>query len=155
MGLDMYLHSKRYISKYFDKDDTERAEAIQKLFPELADMTSSISESPVKEVRIEAGYWRKANQVHKWFVDNIQKGVDDCDSYSVEREQLEELKKLCQQVLDFRHLATDKLPPANGFFFGSDKIDEYYFQDIEHTITIIDRCLSLPSSWEFEYHSSW
>jgi hypothetical protein len=142
MGLDMYLHSKRYISKYFDKDDNERAEAIQKLFPELADMTSSISESPVKEVRIEAGYWRKANQVHKWFVDNIQKGVDDCDSYSVEREQLEELKKLCQQVLDFRHLATDK-------------IDEYYFQDIEHTITIIDRCLALPSSWEFEYHSSW
>lgn len=155
MGLDMYLHSKRYISKYFNKGDEELAGTIQKLFPELADMTSSISESPVKEVRIEAGYWRKANQVHKWFVDNIQKGVDDCDSYSVQREQLEELKKLCQQVLDFRHLATDKLPPANGFFFGSDKTDEYYFQDLEHTIKIIDRCLALPESWEFEYHSSW
>lgn len=155
MGLDMYLFGKRYVSKYFNKGDDERAEAIKKLFPELEEMTSSLSESPVKEVKIEAGYWRKANQVHKWFVDNVQSGSDDCGDYSVQREKLEELKKLCQQVLDFRHLATDKLPPQTGFFFGNDAIDEYYFQDIEHTIKIIDRCLALPESWEFEYHSSW
>ena len=22
--------------------------------------------------------WRKANAIHKWFVDNVQDGVDDC-----------------------------------------------------------------------------
>lgn len=155
MGLDMYLHGKRYVSKYFNKGDDKLAEAIAEHFPELADIKSSLDDSPIKELKIEAGYWRKANAIHKWFVDKIQKGVDDCGTYSIEREELEELKKLCQQVLDFRHLATDKLPPTTGFFFGSDKIDEYYFQDLEQTVAIIDKCLKLPTSWEFEYHSSW
>lgn len=155
MGLDMYLHGKRYMSKYFNKGDDKLAESIAEHFPELAGIKSSLDDSPIKELKIEAGYWRKANAIHKWFVDKIQKGVDDCGTYSIEREELEELKKLCQQVLDFRHLATDKLPPTTGFFFGSDKIDEYYFQDLEHTVAIIDKCLGLPTSWEFEYHSSW
>ena len=155
MGLDMYLNGKRYVSKYFNKGDDKLAEAIAEHFPELADIKSSLDDSPIKELKIEAGYWRKANAIHKWFVDKIQKGVDDCGTYSIEREELEELKKLCQQVLDFRHLATDKLPPTTGFFFGSDKIDEYYFQDLEQTVAIIDKCLNLPTSWEFEYHSSW
>ena len=29
------------------------------------------------------GYWRKANQIHKWFVDNVQGGIDDCRPYPV------------------------------------------------------------------------
>ena len=36
----------------------------------------------------EVGYWRKANQIHKWFVDNVQDGVDDCGEYKVTKEQL-------------------------------------------------------------------
>lgn len=156
MGLDMYLHGKRYMSKYFNEGDTEKQEAIQQLFPELVGKTGKWgNDSPVKELKIEAGYWRKANAIHKWFVDNVQGGDDDCGNYYVSREQLEELKKLCQQVLDFRHLAAEKLPPQVGFFFGSDKVDEYYFQDLEQTVKIINDCLELPNSWEFEYHSSW
>ena len=156
MGLDMYLNAKRYLSKYFNEEDGKRAAEIAEQFPELAKMRGRFGDdSPVKEIRVEAGYWRKANQIHKWFVDNIQGGTDDCGNYYVAREQLEELKKLCEQVLQFRHLATDKLPPSQGFFFGSDKIDEYYWQDLEQTIQIINDCLELPQGWEFEYHSSW
>lgn len=156
MGLDMYLHGKRYISKYFNEADEKRAADIAEQFPELAKMKGRFGDdSPVKEVKIEAGYWRKANQVHKWFVDNVQGGTDDCGNYYVSREQLIELRDLCKQVLDFRHLATDKLPPQKGFFFGSDTVDEYYWQDLEQTVQIIEDCLELPNSWEFEYHSSW
>ena len=156
MGLDMYLNAKRYLSKYFNEEDGKRAAEIAEQFPELAKLKGRFGDdSPVKEIRVEAGYWRKANAIHKWFVDNVQDGTDDCGNYYVAREHLEELKKLCQQVLDFRHLATDKLPPQQGFFFGSDKVDEYYFQDLEQTVQIIDDCLALPPSWEFEYHSSW
>lgn len=46
----------------------------------------------------EVAYWRKANQIHKWFVDNIQNGVDDCDNYQVSKENLEELLNICKQV---------------------------------------------------------
>ena len=155
MGLDMYLNSKRYVSKYFDEADEQRAETIAEQFPELSKIQGRHSSSPVKEVTIEAGYWRKANQIHKWFVDNVQGGTDDCGNYRVAREQLIELRDLCQKVLDFRHLATDLLPPSSGFFFGSDKIDDYYWQDLEQTVQILNDALELPETWDFEYHSSW
>ena len=156
MGLDMYLTGKRYISKHFNEGDTERAEAIQKLFPELEGKAGRWGDaSPVKEVQIEAGYWRKANAIHKWFVDNVQGGTDDCGNYYVSRDQLQELKKLCEKVLAFRHLAVECLPAQSGFFFGSTDYDDWYFQVLEVTIKIIDDCLSLPNSWDFEYRSSW
>lgn len=44
--------------------------------------------------------WRKANHIHKWFVDNVQDGVDDCGTYEVSKEQLEELLDICKKVID-------------------------------------------------------
>ena len=48
----------------------------------------------------EVGYWRKANQIHNWFVQNVQEGTDDCGEYDVTREQLSELLGICRQILD-------------------------------------------------------
>ena len=46
------------------------------------------------------GYWRKANQIHQWFVDHVQDGVDDCDyHHEVTKEILEELRDTCIKVL--------------------------------------------------------
>lgn len=152
----MYLSGKRYMSKHFNEGDTEKQAAIQLLFPELKDRKGHWGDdSPVKEVKIEAGYWRKANAVHKWFVDNCQGGNDDCGYYHVSREQLQELRDLCRRVIDFKHLANELLPAQGGFFFGSTDYDEYYYQDLEQTVRIIDQALTLPESWDFEYHSSW
>lgn len=148
MGLDMYLKGKRYVSDYDDQDKAIISEMMQH-FPELS------QDQTVQEVTVRVGYWRKANQIHKWFVDNIQEGNDNCGDYYVSRDSLQALRALCQQVIDFRHLATDKLPPQTGFFFGNDQIDEYYFRDLEETIKIIDGALALPDSWELEYSSSW
>ena len=156
MGLDMYLSGKRYISKHFNEGDTEQAEAIQKLFPELEGREGRWGDaSPVKEVAIEVGYWRKANQIHDWFVNNVQGGEDECRAHRVGREQLQELKDTCLAVLDNRSLAKELLPSASGFFFGGTDYDEWYFSQLESTIKIIDECLELPDSWDFEYCSSW
>lgn len=46
----------------------------------------------------EVAYWRKANQIHKWFVDNVQKGEDDCGYYKVSKKKLEELRDLCKSL---------------------------------------------------------
>lgn len=44
------------------------------------------------------GYWRKANMIHKWFVDNVQGGVDECQVTQVSKEQLLSLIHLCEEV---------------------------------------------------------
>lgn len=156
MGLDMYLSAKRYMSAVFRKEDGEKQEAIQKLFPELAGIKGRWGDaSPVKEVSIDAGYWRKANAIHDWFVKNVQGGEDECKPHYVDRDHLLALKELCEQVLEDKTLALQLLPTTNGFFFGSTDYDQYYFDDLTQTVDIIERCLVLPSEWEFEYRSSW
>ena len=55
----------------------------------------------VKDVYFEdVGYWRKANQIHNWFVQNVQNGIDDCGRYEVSKEDLIELRNLCEKVLN-------------------------------------------------------
>jgi len=153
MGLDMYLYAKNYLSD-FRPEEKEKAEAIQKLFPELAGVKNQYG-SAVKYVTAEVGYWRKANAVHDWFVKNVQKGVDNCGSYYVSRENLNELRALCDTTLKNRDNASETLPTASGFFFGGTEYDEWYFNSLENTIEIIDAALKLPDSWDFEYQSSW
>ena len=156
MGLDMYLNARRYLSKHFNEGDDQIAESISTHFPELRGRKGRFGDpSPVKEVHIEVGYWRKANAVHDWFVTNVQGGNDNCTPYYVDREQLQELRDLCQEVLYNRELARELLPPAEGFFFGGTDIDEGYFSDLELTIQNIDNALSLPNNWQIEYQSSW
>lgn len=55
---------------------------------------------PYKSISTEAAYWRKANQIHNWFVENIQDGEDDCETYIVSKEQLEELLETATIVLN-------------------------------------------------------
>ena len=117
-------------------------------------------EFPSAEVSISVGYWRKANAIHQWFVDNCQDGVDDCGSYMVDREKLEELKKVCEIVtMDKGLLNTDEtaqkmLPTQSGFFFGGTEYDEYYYSDLRDTIEIVKACLEMPAEWDFSYQSS-
>ena len=156
MGLDMYLSGKRYMSKVFRKDDEPKQNAIAKLFPELEGWAGRWGDaSPVKEVSIEVGYWRKANAIHDWFVRECQGGEDNCAPHYVSREDLQALKELCEQVLADKSKAAELLPTASGFFFGSQDYNEWYFQDLESTIAIIDHALTLPTEWDFEYRSSW
>jgi len=148
MGLDMYLNAKRYLWKTQEED----GDIAQK----ISDIGIGNGGMRVKEITCEAMYWRKANAIHYWFVQNVQSGVDDCREYYVTRKQLESLLGVCNEVLsDFRK-ADDLLPPAEGFFFGSTKIDDWYFDDIKSTIGMIERLLKNTSDeWELYYASSW
>lgn len=102
----------------------------------------------------EIGYWRKSNQIHNWFVDNCQGGVDDCRDHGVYHEDLETLKEKCEEVLKNPREADNILPTQSGFFFGSTEYDEYYFDDLRDTIEIIDWALSQDFDY-FLYCSSW
>jgi hypothetical protein len=161
MGLDMYLRASEYISRNDwgrDEDgnilDTpnETFKAIVEAF-EMEDVIDKTGFAGIS-VDFPMGYWRKANQIHQWFVDNVQDGEDNCGSYYVTREQLEELKEVCINVLVNKSLAEDLLPTGAGFFFGSTTYDENYYGDLNDTIGIITRCLESKFDG-FEYQSSW
>lgn len=149
MGLDQYLRAKIYFSDY--SGNKKRHAVVRKMFPEIKN-TGNINSM---EVVFEAGYWRKANHIHKWFVDNVQRGEDDCKPYNVSREKLKELKKLCQEVINNKKNAEKSLPRHSGFFFGNEEYGDDYFSDVKETIKIIDYTLSLPEEWAFEYQASW
>lgn len=154
MGLDMYLSAEKYVSPYTDKDMYEKINSID--FP-----GKEIEGACIKELTIDVGYWRKANQIHKWFVDNIQDGNDDCGKYYVSKEQLRDLLKDVKTVLGDTTKASEILPSHSGFFFGGIDYDEWYYRDLEYTeklLTQILTCESLTgegSYVDFYYRSSW
>ena len=58
----------------------------------------------------EVGYWRKANQIHAWFVENVQDGIDDCQyHHEVTKEILEKLLSVCKEVLESCEMVDGKI----------------------------------------------
>lgn len=57
----------------------------------------------------ELAYWRKANQIHKWFVDNVQNGIDDGGKYRLSKEQIQKLLDTCKYLADKIILIDDEI----------------------------------------------
>ena len=155
MGLDMYLKAQWYLSQ-FDETEKKIAESVNEIV--------GLEKMPGRKnvIESEAIYWRKANAIHKWFVDNVQDGVDDCGNYGVATGQLKELAETCRKVLNDKSLASELLPSQSGFFFGGTDYDELYFNDLEYTAIEIEKLLSIEKPegrgyypWSYVYHSSW
>jgi hypothetical protein len=148
MGLDQYLTAKRYLWEHKDQE--------KQVAEKLAQIAGVPDGFRVKQLECEAMYWRKANAIHKWFVDNVQDGTDDCGTYWVSQDNLEQLLSVIETVLQDRSHAMTLLPPTSGFFFGSTEIDEWYWHDLEQTRDRLRTILAQDNTgWDFEYHSSW
>jgi hypothetical protein len=154
MGLDQYLYASKYVSSAEWRPEEVRAE-FDSLVASM-DAEKMVAKADIKSATIQfrVGYWRKANQIHGWFVDNVQGGEDDCREYGVSREQLQELLQLCKEAVKTKNQKL--LEPQEGFFFGSTEIDEYYWGDISETIDLINHVLkNTPDDYNFIYQSSW
>jgi hypothetical protein len=140
MGLDMYLERHVFVWR-----------------PEKL-LLKGINVNPKKVTKIieTAIYWRKANQIHGWFVKKCQDGVDDCDKHYVDRKKLEELKKTCDEVLKHPKKAAKLLPPTPGFFFGETEINDYYFEQVKRTNKELAKILKKKNDeGVYYYRSSW
>lgn len=99
MGLDMFLYQK------------------QSVYPRASATLKMKTKGAVQEVEVdvpttlsqEIGYWRKANHIHNWFVENVQEGVDDCAEYRVSREKLSDLLSAVNEVLKSSKLVPGKV----------------------------------------------
>ncbi|MCD8253482.1 MAG: hypothetical protein LUD40_16495 [Phocaeicola dorei] len=98
-------------------------------------------------------YWRKANQIRDWFARNLT-DFQDNGTTIVTKQDLWKLKDDCDLVLNNHKLASQYLPTSEGFFFGSDEYDEYYFEDVKRTAREIKNICKLVE-WDTEvllYH---
>jgi len=93
----------------------------------------------------EVLYLRKANQIHKYFVDKFADGNDDCKPIYIELDDLKELKAICEQIIKESSLAVNILKGGWGSIFqkkdkkvklGKPDYEEKTFRPLE------EKCLS-------------
>ena len=78
-----------------------------------------------KHIYEVVGYWRKVNAVHKWFVENVQCGEDDCDYHrEVTAEDLRNLIAVCTTVISGVKLMPGKI--HTGMTFHNGKVEQMY-----------------------------
>lgn len=92
MGLDMYLIGRKLVAFYNNPEGFAKLQSIAGFDPS--------EHSSFGHVSASIGYWRKANAIHRWFVEKVQDGRDECQESHVTREQLLDLRAACKQVLD-------------------------------------------------------
>ncbi|MDD3860556.1 MAG: hypothetical protein PHW83_10185 [Bacteroidales bacterium] len=152
MGLDMYLDNRKYIGANYEFNNiTGNIE----LFRDGKKI--NINFDKVAYVVERVAYWRKANAIHNWFVENIQDGVDDCKEYYVSITQLHNLLDKVDAVLNDHSLASTILPSKSGFFFGNTAYDNWYYEDLEYTKEILENIIQNSKPYEdtLYYSSSW
>lgn len=153
MGLDMYLSAEKYVSDSDWRGEQDKFKALVELMEADKFVGGFV---PNVQVQVSVAYWRKANQIHQWFVDNCGQGEDDCRPYFVQREQLEELLGVCKEVDADHSKASELLPTQGGFFFGGTEFDEWYFEGVKDTISQLETVLEeVPDDWSFYYQASW
>ena len=154
MGLDQYLrvHKSEYQSNFRGNMES---------YPEeLAVInTSKDDQTIIKEVSYNVGYWRKANAIHKWIVDNCAGGEDDCRPVMMSKEDIQNLRNACLEVLIDKSKAPQILPTSDGFFFGSTDYDEWYMENIKYTADLLQGVLKLLEKhgdvYDVIYEASW
>lgn len=116
MGLDMYLDKRNYVKNWPHMSREARTDVrVEREGKPVA----HIIPSRIKYVIEEVAYWRKANAIHNWFVQNVQDGEDDCKEYWVSREHLVELYDLCKRLLN--ELVVEEGQVANGYTYKDGK----------------------------------
>ena len=105
MGLDMYLSKRTYVKNWsFQKDEEKFNIAVKK----GNDTFEKIKPERISYITEEIMYWRKANQIHGWFVSNCEPIREDIE-YLVTTTDLEVLLEACKKVLEIIETAPTKV----------------------------------------------
>tara|TARA_R100001086_G_scaffold198857_1_gene115157 strand:- start:10108 stop:10689 length:582 start_codon:yes stop_codon:yes gene_type:complete len=121
MGLDMYLTRKVYVKTW---DFTPEESRYKMTIKRGGKKIDHINPDNISYIHLDAAYWRKANHIHNWFVENVQNGQDDCDEYYVPNEKLVELFNLCKTILDSVKTEEGKIHTGTSYS-GGEKTEHY------------------------------
>ena len=183
MGLDMYLeasYSTRAFQRPTDQDYADMREGKEVKVKRSIELEDAIAAIGFEDAPIDHAYnyfqyvfpiitWRKANAIHKFFVDNCQEGNDNCQRHYVSESDLERLLEIINEILEIktpvaREMKAEELLPTDieGCFFGSKEYDDWYYKDLEDTKKVLDKLFKYQATAEtgkcfdsFYYQSSW
>ena len=183
MGLDMYLEGSFSIRAYnqpTDQDYADMREGKKVTVERSSALEDALDAIGFQDAPIEHQYnhltyvfpiitWRKANAIHKFFVDEVQKGNDNCERHYVSRDKLQELLDRITTILDIktpvaREMKAEELLPTDieGCFFGTKEYDDWYYKDLEDTKKTLEKVFEYEENAEagkcfdsFYYQSSW
>ena len=189
MGLDMMLYRTKKVkgltAKDYSKVDNTISDVPKEAFKSVRESIKgrtkeaySQFDEVVKErgehfswlsIFEDIGYWRKANAIHNFFVQECQDGVDECQLSIVRKSHLKDLLKRCKKAISVKDIylndgilkegegIEEYLPTTSGFFFGGTEFNEWYFNDVEETIELIEKVLE-ETDFKTQvicYRSSW
>ena len=103
--------------------------------------------------------WRKANQIHRWIIDNSEETLEEERTTIISMGKLKELleiindiihltpkEKMCirlQNGLDFNVEKAQKLlPTCSGFFYGGTEYDEWYLEQLIETKEFLEKIIN-------------
>ena len=159
MGLDMFFYERHYLKGKKGDIDCYPDVRVQ----EYEDWTGKKRDARViknaKHVVSDFGYFRKANQIHGFIVDKYGQEEDiNCKDIYLQNEDIMELYNICKELLTikdskkFEERAKELLPCSEGFFFGSQDYDEYYREDLQRYVDMVDKMDLENPEIDYIYH---
>ena len=174
MGLDMYLYLEKYESEYeveYEEREKLRNKIMERLYPDemlplMKSMEAKRQITLTRIARYEVGYWRKANAIHNWIIQNCASGTDDCKPIYIDTSDAEKLRDICNEVLRDKSKAPEFLPTSDGFFFGDTEYDDGYMWNVRYTAELLSEVLNFlhsttkdpinsKKSYYIVYEASW
>lgn len=171
MGLDSYWYLRKSEFKY-DSPSKGGGQVIRE-YPkgvrEIAEAQHVSSIGVTTDYKV--CYFRKFNAMHSWIVEHCADGHDICQDICVGVDDAKELLASCEEILaarndltmsddDKANIAREKLPPSEGFFFGSTDINDWYYGDVSQLSGLLSAVIAFLESddgkeWELVYRASW
>jgi hypothetical protein len=154
MGLDQYLERRHYVQRW---NHTPADKQFEVTVTQGGQPYALIQPERVSYVIEQVAYWRKANAIHRWFVEHVQNGEDDCREHPVPYEKLCELFNLVGNVFAGVLVAADALPTESGFFFGSTEYGADYREDLKETRRQLAPLIAEGDQYgmDYYYRASW
>ncbi|NQU84076.1 MAG: hypothetical protein HQ536_05195 [Parcubacteria group bacterium] len=182
MGLDMYLTKKTYVKNWDHMSKKEKHQITIK----KGEKNTNIKPERISYITEQVMYWRKANQIHNWFknLDSFSEDTQEGD-VSVEdlKKLLETVNKVLKnsklvkgkikngqtstkdgwedimedgEYIEDPSTAKKLLPTSEGFFFGSQDYDQYYYKNLKDTQKELTELLKENNdNADFYYLASW
>ena len=140
MGLDMYFYKIKKVKNKTMQDliviqdkinygdnENERKKLIKLYNDYLIKQNYEWTKKDYYNFDTEIGYFRKANAIHKYIVDNFNDGVDNCEPIILDKEKLKELQKITKELIYKCKLKNGKW--VNGYTYqknGNGELEKVY-----------------------------
>lgn len=145
MGLDIYVEvSNRKVRDEAIAENKKIQERNNKAYEEQG--SDAQFEQTVDFPSKQEYYFRKFNALVDWVERNVG-NVENCEPMELSKDDIESLQST---LTDLTPENCDvELPTCEGFFFGSQEYDQWYWQDVENAKQMCQEILK-QTDWENE-----